>query len=83
MSGRRFGRLLLSIGVGTATMTKVAAAIRAGSAVSSMVELTKSWVVTSSVTSRPAFSSSIRRCLMSNPMVVYLRANVRATGSPT
>jgi hypothetical protein len=75
--------LLLSIGVGTATMKNVQSLSRAGSAVSSIFEPVRSPVVTSAVSSWPRFSSSIRFWRMSKPMVGSLRANDRATGRPT
>jgi hypothetical protein len=84
ISGVRSGLRASSIGVGTVTMKIFASRRRSGSSVhSSLVAAANSSGSTSSVLSRPSFSSAIRAGFLSKPITVRLRANSTASGRPT
>ncbi|MNT76412.1 hypothetical protein D3C72_2154110 [compost metagenome] len=83
-SGVRSGCLYSSIGVGTVTMNTLAWPSSARSAVYvSWAASVSSASLTSSVWSCPAFSASMRRVLISNPMTERFLPNSTARGRPT
>ena len=83
-SGPRSGRFAASMGVGTVTMKRLAAASSATSSVMRSVVARSASPGTSPVWSVPDRSAATRRSEMSKPMTgSKCRAKASATGSPT
>ena len=84
ISAVRSGRFSASMGVGTVTMKTLQPARRAGSVVKLRLSVDpRVSGVTSSVRSRPAFSSATRSALRSKPTTAWPAAKATASGRPT